>query len=168
MLTRDKLHALAAPTHIGTTFACGVAGVVMGAVGGFVRAHALNGRRDRRNRARRFRDVRRVTYGRLVSCCDSQTDALRSAVEDLQPVALESARALEPADEGIQELRAIVGEIEIVGGRQVCIQASKLLEAVCGGSSYSERLVATSSARKQFLVAADQDVALGRQVSPVS
>jgi len=139
----------------------------MGAAGGFVRAYALNGRRDRHDRALRFRNVRRVTYGRLVSCCDSQTDALRSAVENLQPMAIESARTLVPAREGIQELRAIVGEIEIVGGRQVCIQASKLLDAVCGGSSDSERLIATTSARQQFLVAADQDVALDRQVSPL-
>jgi len=259
MLTRHSRHAVAAASHFGATIVGSVlTGVLTGAAAVFVRARLLNGQRDQRDRTRRFLDVRRVTYGRLLSCCDSQTDAFGSllaaraehekvraerdeafgamreavtqagqlgdgvgpfgdavgqlvdfaevidshellegtdglletlrcdsgpesaraveevehfmtAVEKVEPAALESAQASERADQGMRELRSIVVEIEILGARQVLARALKLLEAVCGTKSSAEGLAATSAARKQFVAAADEDVAPGRdRLSQVS
>lgn len=188
MLTRHSRHAVFAASHFGASIVgCVLTGVLTGAAALVLRARLLNGRRDQRDRTRRFRDVRRVTYGRLLSCYDSQTDLLREtdglleslrgdsdpesaravegvvpfkkAIEKVEPLALESARASERADQGMKELRSIVVEIEILGARQVLIQAQKLLETVCGAKSSPERLGATSAARMHFVEAADEDVA---------
>lgn len=81
MLIRHSRNAVVAASHLGATIVEGLlTGVFIGAAAVLIRARLLNGGRDRLNRRRRFLDVRRVTYGRLLSCCDSQADAFGSLV----------------------------------------------------------------------------------------
>lgn len=79
-------------------------------------------------------------------------------VASLEGLTSEAERASEHANEGNRELRAIGIDIELVGSRLVRAEASKVLEAISGGSNSSDRFKATSSARALFSAAASEDI----------
>jgi hypothetical protein len=73
---------------------------------------------------------------------------------DLKRRPLELTQALARAREAIEELGAIIVDIQLVGGDHVLTQADNVLRAVSDGPSIAARLEAADKARANFCAAA--------------